>query len=84
MKICIFLKKTKSAAKQQEMDKEKKRICEDLGYTLIEIPYWWDTTCQSLANTIKKHRPDIKINEIFLSDGIPISSNLPEDENTFV
>lgn len=37
-----------------QRDTEKKRACNDIGITLIEIPYWWDETISSLAATIKK------------------------------
>lgn len=29
------------------------------GITLIEIPYWWDRTRQSLGATVHKFRPDL-------------------------
>ena len=37
---------------QKERDREKKRICENLGIILIEIPYWWNFERFSLMATI--------------------------------
>lgn len=28
---------------------------------MIEVPYWWDQKIESLAATIQKYRPDIKL-----------------------
>ena len=44
---------------QKERDKEKRKICEEQGITLIEIPYWWDFKKESLIATIHSHRPDL-------------------------
>jgi hypothetical protein len=30
-----------------------------LGITLIEVPYWWDRTYESLAATVYNNRPDL-------------------------
>lgn len=38
-------------------DKEKKKICQEVGLTLIQIPFWWDYTVPSLAATVKKVKP---------------------------
>src|SRR5690242_911942 len=29
------------------------------GITLVEVPYWWDKTKESLAATIQQHRTDL-------------------------
>jgi hypothetical protein len=42
-------------------------MCKQLGITLIEIPYWWDSTLSSLILTIQKHRPDIPL-DTFMSN----------------
>ena len=44
---------------QKQRDKQKKEACNENGITLIEIPYWWDRTKDSLMATVKKHRPDL-------------------------
>lgn len=40
-------------------DEMKRNECKKHGITLIEIPYWWDKTKESLFATIHKSRPDI-------------------------
>ena len=42
-----------------ERDTEKKQICDQKGITLIEIPYWWDYSKESLISVIGRHRPDL-------------------------
>eukprot|EP01125_Pyxidicula_operculata_P020777 TRINITY_DN7777_c0_g1_i1.p1 TRINITY_DN7777_c0_g1~~TRINITY_DN7777_c0_g1_i1.p1 ORF type:complete len:419 (-),score=47.22 TRINITY_DN7777_c0_g1_i1:95-1351(-) len=41
-----------SPAQYQESDLKKAKICEERGVHLLQIPYWWDGTCESLASTI--------------------------------
>lgn len=43
----------------QRRDQEKKRLCQSVGITLIEIPYWWNKEKQSLMATIQKFKPDL-------------------------
>jgi hypothetical protein len=38
-------------------------ISQELGITLIPIPYWWDKTLPSLAATIHYYRPDIPLSQ---------------------
>lgn len=61
--------------KQQEKDNERRRQCLSIGLTLIEVlksqsfnsscnksfqvPYWWNTSIDSLAATVKQWRPDL-------------------------
>lgn len=33
---------TQSMENQSKRDKNRRELCEQLGITLIEIPYWWD------------------------------------------
>jgi hypothetical protein len=47
-----------------QRDKEKREICKEMKITLIEIPYWWDKTSQSLAATIKQFREDLIPNDL--------------------
>jgi hypothetical protein len=44
---------------QSAVEVNKYAACAKLGITLIEIPYWWDGSIDSLANTIHKYRPDL-------------------------
>ena len=53
----------------QARDMEKRKICEENGITLIEIPYWWDREKSSLIATIHRVRPDLLPNA---GDGNPI------------
>jgi ATP-dependent DNA ligase len=43
------------------------------GITLIEVPYWWDDTFESLCATIYNHRPDLFLEPPM---GTPIPSHL--------
>jgi len=44
---------------QQRRDQEKRVLCTSNGWTIIEIPYWWNLRESSLVLTIRKHRPDL-------------------------
>lgn len=35
-------------------DEEKRKACEKIGISLIEIPYWWDQSINSLATMIQQ------------------------------
>ena len=35
-------------------DKEKRILCKEFGIKLIIIPYWWDTTAESLIEALGK------------------------------
>jgi hypothetical protein len=43
------------------------------GITLIEVPYWWDNTKDSLMATIKQHREELAPD----ADGFPIPRENP-------
>jgi len=43
----------------KERDIEKKQACSEAGIKLIEVPYWWDLSTNSLVEIIRKHRPDL-------------------------
>lgn len=47
---------------QTRRDSEKREACQKQNITLIEIPFWWDRSLNSLAATILEHRPDIALN----------------------
>jgi hypothetical protein len=42
-------------------DFNKKAACKEIGITLIEVPYWWDCNVPTLISTIRRYRPDIKL-----------------------
>jgi len=42
-----------------ERDRRKVKYAQDIGATLICIPYWWDRTPASLVKQIKEARPDL-------------------------
>jgi hypothetical protein len=47
-----------SLQRRKALDEEKKKICNSIGISLIEIPYWWDGSVDSLLATIHHFRPD--------------------------
>eukprot|EP01114_Cavostelium_apophysatum_P017812 TRINITY_DN5375_c0_g1_i1.p1 TRINITY_DN5375_c0_g1~~TRINITY_DN5375_c0_g1_i1.p1 ORF type:complete len:517 (-),score=158.27 TRINITY_DN5375_c0_g1_i1:2205-3755(-) len=40
-------------------DGEKRQACQNLGITLVEIPYWWDHARESVIATICEARKDL-------------------------
>ncbi len=44
-----------------QQDEEKKQTCERLGITLIEVPYWWNGSQETIRSLIRKTRPDIPL-----------------------
>jgi len=56
-----------SPSSQQLRDKERRLICDTIGLTILEVPFWWDHKEDTLAMTIRRHRPDL------LSQYIPVS-----------
>ena len=57
-----------------DRDEEKKRACAKAEITLIEVPYWWDRTKESLAATIHKARSDLILNPPGV-DPIPLAKD---------
>jgi hypothetical protein len=53
-----------------ERDLQKKKACENVGITLIEIPYWWNFKKESLLATIHSKRPEL----VAQPYGLPIPS----------
>lgn len=43
----------------QQRDEEKRNLCKLSNITLIAIPYWWDSTKESLYATVYKYRADL-------------------------
>jgi hypothetical protein len=64
-----------SAFNRQKHDQLKKMHAMQLGITLISIPFWWDKTLSSLANTIHLVRPDVV--QIITNNTNGISFNIP-------
>lgn len=42
-----------------ERDREKRELCEKHGIRLIEVPYWWDNSMESLAATVNERFPGL-------------------------
>jgi hypothetical protein len=40
-------------------DAQKKQLCQQIGITLIEVPYWWKASAASLFSTLRQHRPEL-------------------------
>jgi hypothetical protein len=43
---------SKNLETYQKNDLAKKRACSEEGFTLVEVPYWWDKTPDSLASIL--------------------------------
>jgi hypothetical protein len=50
-----------SHTNRKKTDQFKKEKTKEYGITLIEIPYWWDRSVESLVATIQKHRPGMLV-----------------------
>src|SRR4051812_44364323 len=64
------------------LDDEKKLLCKSEGITLIEVPYWWDGTKESLLGTITSQRPELLSNSRFANSKTEINSFKPIPEKT--
>lgn len=60
--------------KQKERDDEKRRACLERGITLVEVPFWWDKTKESLQNSIHQANKELIAST---GDGSPISKDPP-------
>jgi hypothetical protein len=60
-----------SYAVYKHRDMRKRALSNTFGTTVIEIPYWWDRSTESLIATIQKYRPDIPMPAV---QATPISS----------
>ncbi len=64
----------------KQRDEVKQLLCDKNGITLIVVPYWWNKSMESVAQTIHMMRPDIKISP-YLLKGDPISNYTPPQRN---
>jgi len=64
----------------QKRDKTKKELCDSVGITLVNIPYWWNGKINSLKATIHNIRPDIIDNK---EGYLPISNVQNESDSKF-
>lgn len=56
---------------------EKRNACKEAGITLVEVPYWWDFSSESLAATINRAKP-----ELIASEAEPIPTTPPKEKAT--
>lgn len=54
-----FLERKMKTKVRYEKDREKKKACQKYGITLVEVPFWWDGTKESLLATVFRFRADI-------------------------
>jgi hypothetical protein len=54
-------------------DQQRRKFCKESGITLIEVPYWWDKSKDSLAHTIHLCRNDLIRRPTIFSSPIPSS-----------
>jgi hypothetical protein len=57
---------------RKQWDFMKEKLCKENGITLVQIPYWWNRKCESLASTMYSNRPDL-FSEPPLGNPIPLS-----------
>jgi len=50
-------------------------MCNEIGITLVQIPYWWDETIGSLSSTLHQYLPDVFPQTV----SPPIPTQLPLD-----
>lgn len=55
---------------RQGKDNEKRKACELNGITLIQVPFWWDGSKDSLLATIFRHRAEL-VNTSEIGSPIP-------------
>jgi len=51
-----------NAKEYNARDIAKREVCDSLGLTLIEIPYWWHHDKESIMAIIHKSRPNVTWN----------------------
>jgi len=63
----------------KKRDKNKQVICKYSGITLIIIPFWWDRTIDSIAQTICYARPDIQFTSKYVGAIIPTEMPIQQE-----
>lgn len=58
-------------------DEQKRLACKRAGISLVEVPYWWDGSLESLAATVADQRPEL-VPPHLLGKGRAIPSEKPE------
>ena len=43
----------------QRRDREKQELCQEIGVSLVTIPYWWDKQKESLMATLWRECPQV-------------------------
>jgi hypothetical protein len=65
LKLAIEHYKEKLAVSLEEQvkrDREKMLACQQIGISLVQVPYWWSNSANALLSTIKQFRPELKFN----------------------
>ncbi len=55
-------------------------MCNEAGITLIVVPFWWNKTIESLAQTLRIKRPDLPLS-LSLLRGEAISAEMPKQQH---
>lgn len=50
--------------------------CQREGITLVKVPYWWDGSAISLANTIRQQRNEVVPQSFPVGEPIPSQPSL--------
>jgi hypothetical protein len=65
------------SGQQTRRDQEKQAACQSHNITLIQVPYWWDNSIDSLAATIHMARPDVILSVAVDASVAPIPTTEP-------
>ncbi len=60
----------------EQRDEEKRQACRSQCITLVEVPYWWDHSVDSLVSSIQQKRPDI-VSQLPSTSASPIPTSNP-------
>jgi len=64
---------------QQLQTEAKRRACDKLGITTIEVPPWWNQQHSSLMEMITRHRPDLVQ---IMQDGASLTSTAANETSS--
>ena len=62
---------------QQLRDEEKRLACTNCGITLIEVPFWWDRSLESLMATVYQKKPGLFSSDIIVDKSASIPCSPP-------